>query len=239
MDNTSELDKKKKYKILIVDDSQNNIDYLLSIIQQNDYLITTTNNGPTAITKAKGNSFDLILLDVVMEGMDGFEVCSRIREWSQTPVIMLTALGNIDDKVKAFGVGADDYITKPFGKSELMARVKAVLRRTTLWDERPEPELRAKNLLIDFAKHTVISGECEVKLTETQYRLLSYMARNAGRVIDPDQILEKVWGEGYVGEYHFLRVNISRLRQKLGDNSKEPRYITTKSGIGYMFREPD
>ncbi|MFC1925867.1 response regulator transcription factor [Chloroflexota bacterium] len=227
-----------KTRVLIVDDEPSIIRYLKRNIEASGFKVLVAMDGADGLQLFERELPDLVVLDIKMPDMDGFEVCRRIREWSQIPVIMLTALGSLEEKVKAFDIGADDYITKPFGKAELMARVKAVLRRTTLWDERPEPELRAHNLLIDFAKHRVTSGEQEVNLTDTQYRLLSYMARNAGRVITPDQILEKVWGEGYVGEYHFLRVNISRLRQKLGDDSREPRFITTKSGIGYMFRDP-
>lgn len=228
-----------KTRILVVDDEPSIIKYLRANLEASGYQVLAAMDGAEGLRTFERELPDLLLLDIRMPVMDGFEVCRRIREWSQIPIIMLTALGNVEDKVKAFDLGADDYITKPFSKAILMARVRAVLRRTTLWDERPEPEIHTQNLVIDFASHRVTVGEREVNLTATEYRLLSYLARNAGRVITPDQILETVWGEDYVGEHHILRVNIGRLRQKLGDDSKEPRFIATRTGIGYMFLKSD
>jgi DNA-binding response OmpR family regulator len=228
-----------KTRILVVDDEPSIIKYLRANLEASGYEVLAAMDGTEGLQTFERELPDLILLDVRMPKMDGFEVCRRIRDWSKIPIIMLTSLGSVEDKVKAFDLGADDYITKPFGKAEVMARVKAVLRRTTLWDERPEPEFHAHNLAINFTRNRVTLGEQEVNLTATEYRLLSYLARNAGRVVTPDQILEAVWGRDYAGERHILRVNIGRLRQKLGDNSREPRFITTRTGIGYMFLKPD
>jgi DNA-binding response OmpR family regulator len=167
--------------------------------------------------------------------MDGYTVCERIREFSQVPIIMVTAKGNDEETVKGLDAGADDYVTKPFSSKELAARVKAALRRTTLWDEHPEPAFSSNDLVIDFARHRVTVGSQEVNLTAIEYKLLSYLARNASRILTPDQILVTVWGEEYAGETHLLQVSIARLRQKLGDNARNPRYILTRPGIGYMM----
>jgi len=173
----------------------------------------------------------------MMPGMDGYAVCQNIREFSQVPIIMVTAKDNSEEKVEGLDTGADDYITKPFSASELTARVRAVLRRTKLWDERPEPSFHSGDLVIDFARRRVTLGSQEVNLTATEYRILSFLARNVDRIVTPDQILERVWDREYIGETHLLRVNIARLRQKLRDNPKNPRYILTRSGIGYMMRQ--
>jgi len=148
---------------------------------------------------------------------------------------MVTAKGSDEEKVKGLDMGADDYIAKPFSAQELMARVKAVLRRTKLQDEQPAPRFCSGNLTVDFAQHRVTLRNQEVNLTATEYRLLSYLARNAGRVLTPGQLLERVWGEDYIGESHLIQVNIARLRKKLRDNVKNPKYILTKSSIGYMM----
>jgi DNA-binding response OmpR family regulator len=150
---------------------------------------------------------------------------------------MVTAMTNPREKVEGLDAGADDYVTKPFSPRELVARVRAVLRRASLWEKRSEPLSRFGDLEIDFARHRVTLGAQAVNLTATEYALLSYLARNAGRVLTPDQILEKVWGEDYVGESHLLQVNVTRLRQKIKDDAREPRYIFTRPGIGYAMAE--
>ena len=199
------------------------------------YRLLTANNGETALNVLDEETPDLILLDIMMPGMDGYTVCQRIREFSQIPIIMVTAKGNDEEKVQGLDAGADDYVTKPFSSKELTARVRAVLRRTTLWDERPEPAFCSNELVIDFTRHQVTLSSQEVNLTSTEYRVLSYLARNADRVLTPNQLLEKVWGEEYIGESHLLQVNIARLRQKLKDDAKEPKYILTRPGIGYSM----
>ncbi|MFC1925970.1 response regulator transcription factor [Chloroflexota bacterium] len=228
-----------KTRILIVDDEPSIIRFIREDLEVAGYEVLVAMDGAEGLKTFKSELPDLVILDIRMPKMDGFELCRRIRQWSQTPIIMLTALDSSEDIVKALDLGADDYIIKDYSKSELMARVKAVLRRATLWEECSEPTLRAYELAIDFLKHRVTLGEQEVNLTATEYRLLSHLARNSDRVISPDQILEAVWGENYVGEHHILRVNIGRLRHKLRDDSKEPRFIATKTGIGYIFLKPD
>jgi DNA-binding response OmpR family regulator len=227
-----------KTRILVVDDEVNILKYMRANLEASGYEVLTAGDGFEALQIFERELPDLVILDLRMPKMDGFEVCRRIREFAQTPIIVLTTLGSQEDKIKCFDLGADDYVTKPFSKNELLARVKALLRRTTLWDERPEPALHFHDLVIDFAQHRVTLGSQDVKLTATEYKLLSYLARNVGRLITPEQILEKVWGEEYVGETHLLHVAMARLRQKLGDDAKEPRFIVTKIGIGYMFLKP-
>ncbi|MFC1934501.1 response regulator transcription factor [Chloroflexota bacterium] len=224
----------KKASVLVVDDDVRILRMIQGILELEGYRVLSAGSGEDALDALGKETPDLVLLDIMMPGMDGYTVCRRIREFLQIPVIMVTAKGGDEEKVQGLDAGADDYVAKPFSSSELAARIRAVLRRTTLWNERPAPAFHFHNLVIDFAGHKVTSGSQEVDLTATEYRLLSYLVRNAGRVVTPDQILERVWGEEYVGETHLLQVNMARLRQKLGDDAKNPRYILTRPGIGYM-----
>jgi len=178
---------------------------------------------------------DAVLLDIMMPGMDGYETCRRIRDFSSLPIIMVTAKGHDDEKLAGFDAGADDYVTKPFSARELVARVRAVVRRISMVEEGPAPSFQTGDLKVDFARRIVTMGGKEVELTATEYAIVCYLARNAGMVLTPDQILTKVWGEEYLGETHLLQVNVARLRQKLGDDPKEPKYIQTRHGIGYMM----
>jgi len=225
----------RKVSVLVVDDDVHILRMMQRILELEGYRVLLASSGETALEVFDEESPGLVLLDIMMPGMDGYTVCQRIREFSPVPIIMVTARGNDEEKVKGLDAGADDYVTKPFSSKELVARVKAVLRRTELWDERPEPAFYSDGLIIDFARHKVTLHDQEVDLTATEYKLLSYLVRNAGRLVTPDQALEAVWGEEYIGEHHLLRVNIARLRQKLEDDPKEPRFITTRIGIGYMF----
>ncbi len=227
----------RKARVLVVDDDIRILRMVRRILEIEGYRIINATSGEAALEVFYSEPPDLVLLDIMMSGIDGYSLCQRIREFSQIPIMMVTAKSNDEEKVDGFDAGADDYITKPFSSKELVARVRALLRRTALWDERPEPAFYSRELLIDFACHRVTLGEYEVNLTATGYKLLSYLAHNAGRVLTPDQILEKVWGEEYRGENHLLQVNIARLRQKLRDDSRKSRYILTKPGIGYMMQK--
>jgi len=224
----------RKVSILAVDDIRV-LRMLQRMLELEGYRVLTVGSGGAALDVfLDEENPDLVLLDIMMPDVDGYTVCQRIREFSQVPIIMVTAKGNDEEKVIGLEAGADDYVTKPFSSSELVARVKAVLRRTKLWDERPEPAFYCRDLVIDFAKHRVTQDNKEVNLTATEYRLLVYLVQNAGRVVTPDQILERVWGEEYDGENHLLQVNVARLRQKLRDDARNPKYILTKPGIGYQ-----
>jgi len=225
----------RKALVLVVDDDIRILRMMRRILELEGYRVLTASEGKTALDIFDDETPDLVLLDIMLPVMDGYTVCQRIREFSQVPIIMVTAKGSDEEKVEGFDAGADDYITKPFSSNELAARVKALLRRTTLWIERPEPAFSSRELVIDFARHRASLNGQELRLTAIEYRLLSYMARNADRVVTPNQILEKVWGEEYPGETHLLQVNIARLRHKLRDNARDPVYILTKPGIGYLM----
>ena len=228
----------QKASVLVVDDDIRILHMLRRMLELEGYKVLIVNSGEAALNMFDEESPDLVLLDVMMPDVDGYTVCKSIREFSQIPIIMVTAKGNDEEKVQGLDAGADDYVAKPFSASELAARVRAVLRRTTLWDEHPEPAFRSHDLVIDFTHHRVTLSGCEVNLTATEYRLLSYLARNAERLVTPDQILEKVWGKNYLGETHLLQVNMSRLRHKLNDEARNPTYILTRPGIGYMMKKP-
>jgi DNA-binding response OmpR family regulator len=225
----------RKVTVLVVDDDVRMLRMMQRTLELEGYQALTATNGEIALNTFDEQSPDLVLLDIMMPGMDGYTVCQHIREFSQIPIIMVTAKGNDEEKVKGLDIGADDYITKPFSTQELMARVKAVLRRTNLQDEHPEPRFCSGDLIVDSARHRVILHNQEVDLTATEYKLLSYLAHHAGRLVALDQLLERVWGDNYIGEFHLIQVNMSRLRKKLRDNVKKPRYILTKPGIGYMM----
>jgi two-component system KDP operon response regulator KdpE len=196
-------------------------------------------DGPAGLALIERAAPDVALIDVGLPGMDGFEALRQIRAFSDVPVVMLTARDDAMDKVKGLELGADDYVTKPFNHLELMARVKAVLRRL----EMPAPTSRAPSfqsgdLEVDFAKQEArLAGE-RLDLTPTEYKLLYHLVRNAGHVLSHSTLLAKVWGREYVDEVDYIRVYIRRLRDKLGDPPDEPRYIRTERGLGYRFIGP-
>jgi len=223
--------------ILVVDDDERTQHMLSSMLRLEGYRVITAISGDKALEQFNYESPDLILLDIIMPGIDGYDLCQRIREFSQVPIIMLTAKDSEQDTIEGLDVGADDYITKPFLSKELLARIRASLRRTRLWDERPSPPFQIDDLTVDFNDHRVQKNGREIRLTATEYRLLSYLARNAGRILTADAILTVVWGERYYGDVHLLQSTMTNLRSKLGDNARNPLYIVTRSGIGYMMKK--
>ncbi len=228
----------KKTLVLVVDDDVRMLRMMKRILELEGFQVLIANNGDSALKIFDKETPDLVLLDIMMPDMDGYVVCQRIREFSQVPIIMVTARGDDKEKVEGLDIGADDYVTKPFSASELAARVRAVLRRIGSRDQPQEAVFRYQDLIIDFTSRRVMVNNEELKLTSTEYKLLSYISLNAGRVITPDQLLNKVWGEEYIGAPHLLQVNIARLRKKLGDNAKRPTYILTRPGIGYIMPKP-
>lgn len=227
----------RKVSVLVVDDDTHILRMLQRMLELEGYQVLTASSGVAALDIFDEKTPELVLLDIMLPDMDGYTVCRNIHEFSQIPIIMITAKDSDEEKVQGLDAGADDYVTKPFSANELVARVRAVLRRTRLWDEHPEPAFSFQDLVIDFVRHRVTAGSQEVNLTATEYRLLAYLVHNAGRVVTPDQIIEAVWGEEYIGEAHLLQVNMARLRQKLKDDARNPKYILTKSGIGYMMQQ--
>jgi DNA-binding response OmpR family regulator len=226
-------------KVLVVDDAAEVIEAVTVsfTLQWRETEITGTDNGETALDLIEQERPDIVLLDIAMPGMDGFETLREIRAFSDVPVIMLTAKDDVLDKVKGLEFGADDYVTKPFDHLELLARVKALLRR---WDM-PQPTSRAPSfhsgdLTVDFASQEVrLRGEV-VPLTATEYKLLYHLVRNAGHVLRHETLLAKVWGREYVDEVDYLRVYIRRLRRKLEPDPERPQHIITERGLGYRFR---
>ncbi|MBI4329533.1 MAG: response regulator transcription factor [Chloroflexi bacterium] len=225
-------------RILVVDDEPQTIRYVSANLRARGYEVLTATDGLEALKLASENVLSLILLDLMMPGPDGFEVCSRIREESDVPIIVLSARGREQDKVRALDLGADDYLTKPFGIEELLARVRAALRRTISSRSGALPPITVGELTIDFAARRVTRGGQEVRLTPTEYNLLTHLARNAGKVLTHRAILQTVWGQEYGEESDYLWAYIRRLRRKLGDDSEHPRYIRTEPGVGYLFASP-
>jgi len=228
----------KKVLILVVDDDIRMLRMMKRMLELESFQVLTANGGDEALKIFEKEAPALVLLDIMMPDMDGYTVCRRIREFSQVPIIMVTAKGEDKEKVEGLDIGADDYVTKPFSASELAARVRAVLRRISNQDRPQEAIFRFRDLIIDFTSRRVMVNNQELKLTSTEYKLLSYISLNAGRVVTPDQLLDKVWGEEYIGAPHLLQVNIARLRKKLGDSARKPNYILTRPGIGYIMSKP-
>jgi len=228
----------KKTRILIVDDELSILKYLRINLEAEGYEVLSAMNGVQALQTLEAEMPDLVVLDIMMPEMDGFDVCRRLREWSQIPVIMLSALDDESDKVQCLDLGADDYITKPFGKAEFIARVRAVMRRAEAASPTPAiPSVKSGDLEINFSQRKVtVKGE-EVALTLTEYALLQELALNEGKVLTYTQLLQKVWGADYADEREYLHVFVSRLRAKLESDLQKPRYITTVSGVGYRFKE--
>jgi DNA-binding response OmpR family regulator len=208
------------------------------MLELENFETTTASNGEAALKVFEKEDPDLVLLDIMMPDMNGYTVCQHIREFSDVPIIMVTAMGNDKEKVEGLDTGADDYVTKPFSASELAARVRAILRRTGSRERQANSQFHYQDLIIDYASNRVTVKDEELICTSTEYRLLSYISQNAGRVVTPDQLLNKVWGEAYLGAPHLLQVNIARLRKKLGDDARNPTYILTRPGIGYIMPKP-
>lgn len=223
-------------KILVVDDEERMVRFIRLNLEHDGFQVVEANRGMEAIQMIRDQLPDLVLLDVMMPDLDGFEVLRMIREMNPVPVIMLTAKSEEDDKVHGLELGADDYITKPFSPRELVSRVKAVLRRAeTISGTTEELTVVDDRLKIDFDRREVwLDGEL-VKLRPTEYRLLYHLVQNAGWVVTHDQILAKVWGYEYRDEPHYVRLYINYLRQKLEEDPANPKYILTERGVGYRF----
>ena len=229
----------KKTTILTADDDPQLLRLVSRNLQLDGYDVLTAADGQQALELIEARSPDLVLLDVMMPRLDGFSVCQRVREFSSVPIIILTARGNDQDKIRGLDLGADDYLTKPFSVDELLARVRAVLRRAQLSAVDSTQGLRSRvtigDLTVDYAQHQVTMSGREVELTPIEYRLLAYLTQNACRIVTQDLLREHVWGAEYVGESHLLQVNINRLRRKLEPDVARPCYIQTKTGVGYLL----
>ncbi|MCL5961781.1 MAG: response regulator transcription factor [Chloroflexi bacterium] len=230
----------KPKSVLVVDDEPRLVKYVKANLESVGYRVLTAYEGKTALELAERENPDLIMLDLVMPEIDGYQLCRRIREFSDVPIIMLTARGEEADKVKGLDIGADDYITKPFGAEELLARVRALLRR----HGQPEHGTARTSFVcggfcLDHVRNRVTVRDKEIVLSGTEYKLLLYLTANAGRVILHEDLLSKVWGPEYRDEIDYLRVYVHHLRQKIEDDPSKPRYILSRPGIGYTFVSPD
>jgi len=222
-------------KILVVDDEPRYQHLLEANLQTEGYDVFTAGDGLEAIEKFTANPSDLVLLDVMMPRLDGFATCQRIRQFSSVPIIILTAKGEEQDRVKGLDMGADDYLVKPFSISEMLARVRAVLRRAQPLESNQDRFFSHGNLRIDQARAEVWKGEQQVYLSATEYRLLLQFSHHVGSVVTPEDLLTSVWGEEYISDKEILWVTIARLRQKVEEDFHNPHHIVTRSGMGYIM----
>jgi len=225
-----------KKHILVVDDDPAILRLVSTNLKARDYEVTTATNGEESLEAVQRDFVDLIVLDLMMPKVDGVEVCRRIREWSDVPIIILSARGDEKDKVKCLELGADDYLTKPFGIAELMARIKTAFRHRGDPSVAPtQSSFTCDGLEINFAKRRVTVSGREIPLTPTEYSLLQHLAVNSDKVLTHSMILQTVWGNEYSSEKEYLRVFVGRLRRKLESDPNNPKYIKTIPGVGYCM----
>jgi two-component system, OmpR family, KDP operon response regulator KdpE len=225
-------------RVLVVDDDPQILRAVRTTLHAHGFDVLSAGNGETALDVLTDAEVDLVILDLGLPGIEGHEVIRRVRGWSDVPIIVLSVRESQDDKVEAFEAGADDYVTKPFGMPELLARMRAVRRRAE--GERGEPVLRFADLEVDLGRQLVLRGGEPVHLTPTEYRLLQAFVTNPGKLLTHRWLLQRVWGPGYGTESQYLRVFIRQLRSKLGDDPARPRFIVTESGLGYRWKpDPD
>jgi two-component system KDP operon response regulator KdpE len=221
-------------RILVVDDETAILRFLRTALDTGEFSLHQAENGHAALAAAVAVRPDIILLDLGLPDMDGVEVIRRIREWSPVPIIVLSVRELEDDKVKALDAGADDYLTKPFGVAELVARIRVALRRSL--QQVQEPVFRFGELEVDLSRRRVVVRGDEIQLTPTEYELLRLLVTHAGKVLTHGHILRQIWGVAYVEQPHVLRVNISNLRHKIETDPSRPRYIVTEPGVGYRLK---
>ena len=221
--------------VLVIDDEPQILRALRTILREKRFRVTTASTGEEGLTLAAAHPPDVIILDLSLPRMDGIEVCSRLREWSQAPIIVLSVRDREEDKVMALDRGADDYLTKPFGIEELLARLRVALRHAALARGPKAARIDSGPVAIDLAAHIVTRDGEEVKLTGTEFRLLAYLAANAGRVLTHKMILTHAWGPEYADHTEYLRVYVRQLRKKLEPDPDEPRILLTEPGIGYRL----
>lgn len=223
-----------KVRVLVVDDEPQIRRFLRTSLGAHGYTVLEAANAQEVLLKATDERPDIVILDLGLPDLDGMEVVRRIREWSKVPIIILSVRGRESDKIAALDAGADDYVTKPFGMGELMARIRAALRNR-LADETDEPVYRNGGLEVDLAKRQVKVDGREIKLTPNEYELLRVLVMNAGKVVTHQHLLREVWGPADVDQTHYVRVYVGQLRQKIEADSSQPRYILTEPGVGYRL----
>jgi two-component system, OmpR family, KDP operon response regulator KdpE len=221
-------------RVLVVDDENSIRRYLRAALGAQGFEVYEASNGQEAINGVIANHPDIIILDLGLPDFDGIEVTRRLREWSNTPIIILSVREAENDKIAALDAGADDYLTKPFGTGELMARMRVAMRRIV--GKSDEPVLQVDSLKMDISRRLVTVNDDQIALTPTEYDILRLLLQNAGKVLTHRQLLRQVWGTAYESEMHLLRVNISNLRRKIESDPARPHYLMTESGVGYRFR---
>jgi two-component system KDP operon response regulator KdpE len=228
----------KPIKILVVDDDEGIVELLKETLSEEGWHILIARNGSEALKKVENDSPDLVVLEIMIPKVDGFEVCSRLRKWTDTPIITLSARADREDKVRCLNLGADDYITKPFGVDELIARIKAVLRRNKINDNQPvKPPFICGGINIDFTKRRVCVEGTEVSLTPTEYKLLLQLVTNVDETLTYAQLLKEIWGQEFREEREYVHVYIGHLRNKLESDPKNPKYIISVPRVGYRFQK--
>ena len=223
-----------KHRVLVVDDEAAIRRYLRIALNSAEFIVHEAEDGHSAIASSVAAHPDIIILDLGLPDMDGVEVLRRIREWSDVPVIILSVRDREDDKIRALDAGADDYLTKPFGTGELLARIRASMRRFR--QAAPEPVYRIGELVVDLARRRVSVREKEVQLTPTEYELLRLLVINEGKVLTHRQILQRIWGAAHLEQPNILRVTMSNLRRKIEEDASRPKYIQTELGVGYRLK---
>jgi two-component system, OmpR family, KDP operon response regulator KdpE len=222
-------------RILIVDDEPEIRRFLRASLKVNQYEVFEAQNGSEAIAMVISHHPDLMILDLGLPDKDGVEICKEIRGWSQMPIIILSVRDRERDKISALDAGADDYLTKPFGVGELLARIRGVMRRVNTHEN--GPVYKVGDLCVDLSRHLVTLNEKEIQLTPTEFDLLKVLIMEAGKVITHRQLIHRVWGSAYEDESRLLRVNISNLRRKIEPDLNQPKYIITELGVGYRLKE--
>jgi two-component system, OmpR family, KDP operon response regulator KdpE len=222
--------------VLVIDDEPQMRRALRAGLERQGFTVRLAASGEEGLDEAALHPPDVVILDLAMPGVDGFEVCRQMREWTKVPILVLSVREEETDKIKALDLGADDYLTKPFSLGELLARMRAVLRRSVQENDEEPPSFSAGDLVIDFAHRRVMLAGQEIRLTPTEYGLLRYMALNPDRVLTHRQLLTRLWGAEYADDAHTLRVHVANLRMKIERDPARPRYIQTEPRIGYRFR---
>jgi two-component system KDP operon response regulator KdpE len=222
--------------VLVVEDEPQVMRFLRAALPGHGYAIVEATTGSEALVQATTRGPDLVLLDLGLPDIDGIEVTRRLREWSTVPIIVLSARGEERSKIEALDAGADDYLTKPFGAGELLARMRVALRNAARLGEEPDPVFEAGELRVDLGARRVYANGAEVRLTRTEYRLLATLVKHAGKVLTHRQLLREVWGPGSVDQSHYLRVYMGQLRHKLEKNPARPQRLLTETGVGYRLR---
>lgn len=230
------------YSILIIEDEKNILDFMSKTLRSNGYKTITTDSGQAGLTIINSQCPDLILLDLGLPDMDGNEIISSVRQWTSCPIIVISARSGENDKVQALDLGADDYITKPFGTSELLARIRTSLRHSNRMTSNSPLFIRPykyQGLTLDFEKRMVILDGEEIHLTPVEYKIVAYLAKNSGKVMTYDSVMENVWGPFTDKNNRILRVNMANIRRKIEKNPSQPQFLFTEVGVGYRMSEDE